>query len=339
VTGSARGRAAPTGSRTAGPPLVRVAALGRSFGDRVALDGVDLVLEHGQVHALLGPNGAGKSTLLRILSGLVDPTEGAVEVLGRDRQVLSRGRHVGEVNLVPSGDRTFYLRISGLENLVFFGRLHGLRYRAARARALECLADVGLQDVARMAVSTYSHGMQKRLSVARAMLTRPRLLLVDEATHDLDPHAATVVQDLVRGVAAQGTGVLWATQRLDEIRGFADRVTVLDHGTVRFAGTVAQMQAESLTRRFVLQVAGGTPLETAREVLSGWAVVEGVEGDPRHVVLWLREDHVLGDAISRLAGAGVAVLACREERSGLEAAFLAITSPGPQPAPTAEVDA
>src|SRR5439155_16951566 len=106
---------------------------------------------------------------------------------------------------------------SGLENLVFFGRLHGLRRRAALERAREVLEQVGLQDVATRVVYSYSHSMQKRLSVARSLLTDPEVLFVDEATHDLDPEGALRIRELVSDVAARGAAVVWATQRIEEI--------------------------------------------------------------------------------------------------------------------------
>jgi ABC-2 type transport system ATP-binding protein len=166
------------------PCAVEVRGLVRRFGEREALKGVDLTARTGEIHALLGPNGAGKTTLLRVLTGLVDPSEGSVRILGAD----GRGRAArGRVGLVPAGDRSFYLRISGTENLLFFARLHGMRKRAAVARAREVLEDVGLTEAAGRPVGGWSHGMQKRLSVARALLTSPPVLLVDEATHDLDP--------------------------------------------------------------------------------------------------------------------------------------------------------
>jgi ABC-2 type transport system ATP-binding protein len=203
-----------------------VRGLTRRFESTTALDGVDLTVEEGEIHALLGPNGAGKTTLLRMLSGLVAPTEGSVVVPSAEVTAGSRALH-GRVGLVPSGDLTLYLRISGLENLVFFARLQGLRKRAAVARAHEVLEAVGLGDTGRHRVGTYSHGMQKRLSIARALLTQPGVLLVDEATHDLDPEGAERVRSLVAERAAAGAAVVWATQRVDEIGGFADRVTLL----------------------------------------------------------------------------------------------------------------
>jgi ABC-2 type transport system ATP-binding protein len=203
------------------PPVIEVEGLHRSFGSVHALKGVDLEVAPGEVHALLGPNGAGKTTLMRILSGLVDPSDGSAYVLeqraGRSPELRAK------IGMVPPGDRTFYLRLSGVENLMFFARLHGLRRRAARERAVELLDAVGLGDAGGRPISTYSHGMQKRLSFARALLSEPRLLLVDEATHDLDPVAAQQVRDLTGACARDGAAVLWATQRIEELHGFARR--------------------------------------------------------------------------------------------------------------------
>jgi ABC-2 type transport system ATP-binding protein len=314
-------------------PVVDITNLTRRFGEKTALDGVSLQVLPGEIHALLGPNGAGKTTLLRTLIGLVQPTSGTVEVLGRGHRALGARRGRVGLSLIPSGDRTFYLRLSGLENLIFFARLYGLRLSEAKASAIRVLAEVDLSDVARQPVSTYSHGMQKRLSVARAMLTQPQLLLVDESTHDLDPQNARRVQALVANAAAAGTAVVWATQRLDEIRGFANRVTVLGAGQVRFQGTVPQLQASALSRRYVMRLRvpeAGDAVARARELLTGSLLVDGESGqDAEHVVLHLPEHVVLGDVVTTLTRGGVQVLACREERSDIEAAFLVLTEPDP----------
>jgi ABC-2 type transport system ATP-binding protein len=226
-------------------PAIDVRGLQRRFGTRRALSGIDLSVYPGQIHSLLGPNGAGKTTLLRTLAGLVEPTAGEVRVAGVD---VSKGprRLRGLVGLVPSSDRAAYQRISGFENLVFFARLHGMRKREASARARTVLADVGLADRADDPVNTWSHGMQQRLSVARALLTEPPVLLVDEATHDLDPAAAATVRELVAACAERGAAVLWATQRLDELHGFADGVTLMSGGVAAFDGTVEALAARAV---------------------------------------------------------------------------------------------
>jgi ABC-2 type transport system ATP-binding protein len=315
--------------------MLTVAAHGisRSFGAKRALDGVSLGVQTGEIHALIGPNGAGKTTLLRVLTGLVAPDEGDVSVLGVDPGASSRDlrRRIG---LIPSGDRSFYLRISGLENLVFFARLNGLRRRAALVQARRALEEVDLLDAARLSVNAYSHGMQKRLSIARALLTQPEVLLVDEATHDLDPEGARRVRELVGGVAARGAAVVWTTQRLDELRGFADAVTVLSRGCVRFSGTVPELMAHSLPRRYLLRLQNGSLAgESLQPVLS--RAVEGLgsvtaagQGESPDYLLVLAESAVLGDALASLTSAEVQVLSCREERSEIEEAFLSLTAEG-----------
>jgi ABC-2 type transport system ATP-binding protein len=299
---------------------IEVEGLHRSFGPVHALRGIDLEVALGEIHALLGPNGAGKTTLMRILSGLVDPTEGSASVLDRRAGRSSELRAL--IGMVPPGDRTFYLRLSGLENLIFFARLHGLRRRAARARAAELLAAVGLADAGERPISTYSHGMQKRLSFARALLVDPQLLLVDEATHDLDPVAAQQVRDLTVAAAERGAGVLWATQRIEELHGFARTVTVLDHGSVAFAGAVTALAAMGSGDRHILQLGPGS-LPPA-SVLEGIGTLEPA-ADPGHFLLALAPDATLGAAITALTGAGVEIVACRDERQPLERAFLAVT--------------
>jgi ABC-2 type transport system ATP-binding protein len=230
------------------------------------------------------------------------------------------------IGMVPPGDRTFYLRLSGLENLVFFARLHGLRRRAARARSLELLEAVGLGDAARRPISTYSHGMQKRLSFARALLSDPSLLLVDEATHDLDPVAAQQVRDLTAARAGRGTAVLWATQRIEELHGFAQRVTVLDRGRVAFAGSVAALMAMGGGDRHVLELGPATrvpPAALDAALGSRGRLQPGEDGS--HLLLVLAPGVALGAAVAALTEAGAEIVGCRDERPPIERGFLAVT--------------
>jgi ABC-type multidrug transport system ATPase subunit len=309
-------------------------ALSQRFGETVALDDFSLGLSPGEIHGLLGPNGAGKTTLLRIVAGLLRPTEGEVFIDGANAAERSRVAR-SALGFVPSGDRTFYLRLSGLENLAFIGALYGYTRREALGRARDVLGRVQLAEVASLKVGAYSHGMQKRLSFARALLTDPRLLLVDEATHDLDPRAARRIRTLTTEVAASGTAVIWATQRLDEIRGFVDGVTILAAGATRFQGSVAELLSRVPPRRYLLRVQnGGCPaaeiVAAAGEVLGDIGTLSGV-GDPEgeHFTLSLQRDGLIGAAIIALEKADLAVVACREERSQIEDAFLGLTKVAP----------
>ena len=316
-------------------PVLEAEGLVRRFGDRNALDGVSLRVEAGDVHALLGPNGAGKTTMMRTLMGLLSPSEGRVSVLGVPVGSAEFRAARGRIGLVPSGDRSFYLRISGLENLVFFARLQGFRRRDALARSHELLEHVGLADVAKApAVGLYSHGMQKRLSVARALLGDPAVLLVDEATHDLDPDGGRTVRELVADAARRGAAVLWATQRLDEIRGFAENVTLLQHGRVRFTGSVPRLLEHSVPRRYVLQLrnggSSGPEFEAAlQRALGPLATIAGAgRDDPDNFLLALADGSELGDALAALPRAHARVIACRQETSDVEDAFLSLTRGG-----------
>jgi ABC-2 type transport system ATP-binding protein len=306
----------------------------REFGGRYVLRDVTLEVAGGEIHALLGPNGAGKTTLLRIMTGLVEPSRGSIAIAGVVPR-LGRSDGPAPLGLVPASDRSFYLRISGLENLVFFARLHGFRRRAALTKACAALARVGLTDAAHRRAYEYSHGMLKRLAVARALLVEPLALLVDEATHDLDPEGAETVRDLTKGIAASGTAVIWTTQRIEEIRGFADRVSVLAAGEIRFAGTVDQLAARSPAPAYVVNVTnGGTSgeqlLRLVRDAVHHRAAVTPAEADGLFRLV-LPPGAVLGDVFSALTASDLAILGCREERPRVEDAFLRMTREVAQP--------
>src|SRR5919201_4082920 len=258
IVPGAEAEATPRARRRSNVPApIDVRGLSRRFGETTALDEVTLRVEAGSVHGLLGPNGAGKTTLLRCLVGLTRPDSGSARVLGLEPARTPRELR-RRVAVIPSGDRSFYLRISGLENLVFFARLHGLRRGDAMRRARQLLDEFGLLEAQHVRVGVYSHGMQKRLAVARALLTQPEVILVDEATHDLDPDGARRVREAIANAAGAGGAVVWTTQRVEEVRGFVSDLTLLDRGRARFAGTVAELLAQSSASRYVLRVRNGS---------------------------------------------------------------------------------
>ncbi len=321
-------RQEPRIEQVAPPAVVELRGVGCRFATATALEGVDLVAGRGEVHALLGPNGAGKTTLLRVVAGLQRPSAGLVRVAGRAPHLTDRAvRRM--VSVVSSGTRSFYLRISGLENLVFFARLHGFRRAAALERAWECLEAVDLTEAARKRVGLYSQGMHRRLALARALLGSPSVLVVDEATHDLDVEGAKRIRALIAGRAQAGVTVLWATQRLDEIRGFAHQVTVLHDGRVSFTGTVPVLVASATTQQFLIRVRPRLPsarplVEHLRGAIGRMGGVD-TTADAEHFLLRLHDEVVLGDALGALAREGLKVLSCREEQSLVEAALLRLT--------------
>jgi ABC-2 type transport system ATP-binding protein len=223
------------------------------------------------------------------------------------------------------------LRISGLENLIFFARLHGLKRKEAKQRAVEAIESVGLSEAARRAVGAYSHGMQKRLSVARTILLRPRILLVDEATHDLDPQAARRVRALVASAADDGAAVLWTTQRVEEIRNFADTVTLLQLGKVAFLGSVEQLLEQADLRRHLLHL--DAPGLTGDEIVKRTAAAIGDAGqiqrmrgkDGEEFELIVASGRDLGEVLATIHAIGIRVLDCHSARTDVEEAFIAFT--------------
>jgi ABC-2 type transport system ATP-binding protein len=323
--------AATGGEHTAAVDAVAVRGndLARRFGATSALAGVSIAVQAGEVHALLGPNGAGKTTLLRLVTGMLEPDAGSVNVLGLDpfRSPREVRRRIG---VVTSGTRSFYLRISGFENLLFFGRLQGLRRDVAASRALAALDAVDLSAAAHAPAATYSTGMQRRLAMARATLHEPEVLLIDEATHDLDPEASARVRELVSQAASRGVAVLWTTQRLEEIRGFADAVTLLDAGRVRFVGTVPQLLVFAQRRQYLITLDGTDGEQPPEQLLCSGAYVASLvaagDGSTPDFLLTLERDAVLSDAFVALSERGWRVTGCSDARASVEDAFLSLLS-------------
>jgi ABC-2 type transport system ATP-binding protein len=210
--------------------------------DVVALRDVDVNVTSGEVVGLVGPNGAGKTTLLKIISTLLQPTTGHVLVDGHDPRHDARSVR-DRIGLVLADDRALYWRLTGRENLEFFGVMHGLTNRDATVRAGVLLDQVGLASRDKL-VFGYSSGMRARLSLARALLTRPPLLLLDEPTRALDPVASAAVGEMLRASAADGVAVFLSSHRLDEIETACDRIVVVTDGAVRFDGAVSELSGD-----------------------------------------------------------------------------------------------
>jgi len=204
------------------------------------LDRVSFEVPPGQVTALLGPNGAGKTTLINIICDLVRADGGHVSVAGLP--VPQRGSEARrQIGLVTTNERSFFWRLTGRQNLVFFAAMQDFSRRQARQRARELLAQFGLEPHADRLFHTYSTGMRKRLTLARALMHDPAVLLMDEATNGLDAPATEELLAFIRDrVAASERAVLWATHRLEEVLTLCDRVIVLIAGRIRFHGPISE---------------------------------------------------------------------------------------------------
>jgi ABC-2 type transport system ATP-binding protein len=214
-------------------------------GERVpALRGLDLDVRSGELLALLGENGAGKTTLLKILTGLLLPDAGTVRVRGDDALARPRDarRHIG---MVLDQERSFYWRLTGTQNLAFFAALDDLPRAEARSRIAEVLAMVGLEKDGNRMFKDYSSGMRQKMAIARALLRRPAILIMDEPTRSLDPIAADRLRTYVRRemVERLGKTVVVATHNLREAETIADRIAVLHRGALRALDTPHALRA------------------------------------------------------------------------------------------------
>ena len=253
------------------PPL-EARGLRKRYGDTLALDGFDLTVTGGSVHALLGPNGAGKSTAVHAFATLTRIDEGEARVAGFD--VLTQQSQVrAAIGLVGQSVALDEI-LHGRENLVMFARLHGLGTGAAQARAAELLEWLGLLDAADRKVSTYSGGMRRRLDIAAGLITRPAVLFLDEPTTGLDPRGRADVWDAVRRVVALGTTVLLTTQYLDEADQLADRITVMASGRVIAEGSPAELKARLGGDRVLVGLPADVDAVAARTVVSQAAGTE-----------------------------------------------------------------
>ncbi|MEQ4723376.1 ATP-binding cassette domain-containing protein [Nonomuraea sp. B19D2] len=258
---------------------IEAEGLVKRYGDNAALDGVDLRTRTGTVLGVLGPNGAGKTTAVRILATLTAPDAGRALVGGYDvtRQAGKVRELIGLTGQYASVDE----KLTGTQNLLLMGRLLGLSRSAARARAAELLARFGLEEAAGRAAGGYSGGMRRRLDLAVSLVSRPRILFLDEPTTGLDPHARGGLWDVVRELTADGVTVLLTTQYLEEADQLADDLLVIDRGRVAAAGTPGELKALAGGHRLDVKPLRAADLEKAETIL-GTKAVDGVVSIPVH---------------------------------------------------------
>jgi ABC-2 type transport system ATP-binding protein len=240
---------------------VTASQLSKRYGEKLALDRVDLAIETGSVCALLGPNGAGKTTMVRVLATLTRPDGGTATVAGHDllAEPFAVKRAISLTGQFAAVDEV----LTGRENLELMARLRHLPRRAARARARRLLADFDLVEASDRRAGTYSGGMKRRLDLAISMIERPQLLFLDEPTTGLDPRSREQLWAAVRGLTADGVTILLTTQYLEEADQLADAIALLDHGRIVAQGTAAELKrrvgAATLDQAFLALTAPGQP--------------------------------------------------------------------------------
>ncbi len=250
------------------PAAIVTQGLTRAFGQLVAVDNVNLTVEAGQFFGFLGPNGAGKSTTIKILTGLLAPTSGSIQILGHDliAQPVEVKRQIG---VVPEGMALFG-RLTGPEYLNFVGRMYGLSRETAAERAAELLDFMQLASDPKKPVTDYSHGMQKKLALAAAVIHAPKILFLDEPFEGVDAIAAGTLKAMLQGMIARGATIFLTSHVLEIVERLCSHVAIINKGQLVAQGSLEELRSgvqaqvavdsgEKLTlEEIFLRVVGGT---------------------------------------------------------------------------------
>ncbi|MET0885500.1 MAG: ATP-binding cassette domain-containing protein [Mycetocola sp.] len=290
----------------------------KKYQDFAAVDDISFEVQPGEAFGLLGPNGAGKSTTMRMVGAVSTRTSGALNVLGLDPDRY--GPEIrAQLGVVPQSDN-LDMELRARENLIVYGRYFGLPSRQVAARADELMAFAQLEDKVKAKVDDLSGGMKRRLTIARALINDPRLLLLDEPTTGLDPQARHILWDRLFRLKEQGTTLLLTTHYMDEAEQLCDRLVVIDKGTIMAEGSPA-----SLIRRYssreVLEVRFGSDRNAAASArLEG--IGDRVEVLPDRILLYSDNGEA---ALVRITELGLRPITSLVRRSSLEDVFLRLT--------------
>ena len=314
---------------------VRARGITKVFGDVVALDHVDVSIAQGRIHGLVGPNGAGKTTLLGLLLGLAVADGGSLEIFGAP---------VGRAPAAPDGVSGFvdgpglYPTLTAKQNLA---ALVALRHRDAPSTGVEeALDQVGLTGVADAKVRGFSLGMRQRLGLAAALLTKPRLLVLDEPANGLDPAGKKHVHGVLNRLAADGVTVILSSHRMEDLEALCSEATILSHGRVVFTGPLHKLSDDDRVLDYRLRVSNAPDARAVATGTPGISVVEDSDAMARQDVAAIMvrgRVAAMDELVARIVRAGIALRELAPVVSPLEAAFLALTEqPAGRPAgPTA----
>jgi ABC-2 type transport system ATP-binding protein len=305
--------------------MIRTSGLVKRYGKVVALDGLDLAVPKGTVFGLLGPNGAGKTTAIRILTTLLEPDEGSVEVAGLD--VRKNPDKVRERIGLSGQNAAVDEHLSGYENLEMVGRLYHLGRKRSRARARELLDRFELSEAGDRPAKTYSGGMRRRLDLAAALVAEPEVLFLDEPTTGLDPRSRVQMWETIQELARGGSTVLLTTQYMEEADRLAEDIVVIDRGRKIAHGTSDELKTQIGGERIQVVVASSADVPAAQAILETLCLGD-CQFDEQTRTLTAAVDggvDALGQVLQRLGDRNVAVVDVGLRRPTLDDVFLSLT--------------
>jgi ABC-2 type transport system ATP-binding protein len=302
---------------------IEVQNLHKDFGEVYAVQGIDFEVQRGEIFSLLGPNGAGKSTTISMISGLLNPDQGEIRVVGHDveKSPLDTKAAIG---VVPQ-EIALYEDLSAHENLSFWGKMYGLRGAALKKRVDEILEVIGLTDRQKGRVAKYSGGMKRRLNIGIALLHTPEVVIMDEPTVGIDPQSRRNILDSVKELNQKGMTVLYTTHYMEEAQELSDHIAIMDHGKLIASGTHNELvKIVGELDRIELSIS----TESVR-VIDAWKTIAGVRqvtAENGHLTLLVDDSNlVLPEIFEKTAQVESRITSVEIQEPNLEAVFLHLT--------------
>lgn len=303
--------------------MLNVVDVRKRYGNKEVVKGVSFSVNEGEAFGLLGPNGAGKSTTISMIGGLVSADDGDVKVAGasvKKNPMITKKR----IGIVPQ-EIALYPTMTAKENLIFWGKMYGLKGKDAKLRAKNILAEVGLTERGHDKIETFSGGMKRRVNIGAALMHHPDVLIMDEPTVGIDPQSRNHILELVKKLNKEGMTVIYTSHYMEEVEFLCERIAIMDHGELIALGT-----KDDLCRR----LAGGTTIhfkvdhikQFFLEALNALAVVESLHEEKGAIeVLVTNSDVALSQIVQQATRFGVQLLSIDVKEPNLEALFLHLT--------------
>lgn len=302
--------------------MLQIENLSKKFNDLLAVDHISFHVNPGEIFGFLGPNGAGKTTTINCICGLLKPDTGSIRI--DNEEITSSGTKIRKKLGVVPQEVALYEELNAIENMHFWGGLYGMKGKQLKER-IDTLIDLaGLKDRAKDRVKTYSSGMKRRLNMAAGLIHQPKLLLLDEPTVGIDPQARHQMLETVRGIARDGTTILYTTHYLDEAEALCDRLAIIDHGRILASGTQEEIK-QIVGENRLLKVTGSFQKELAEKLPSQIKDLSLLSIQENEVVYSLPVQYTTGEFLEKCMSSGFEIDHLAIKEPSLDSVFIKLT--------------
>lgn len=306
--------------------LLEIRGLHKSFKETEAVSGIDFYLNEGEILGLLGPNGAGKSTTISMVSSLMKPTKGEIDLKGES--ILKNPKPLRKILGVVPQDIALYPDLTGYENLKFFGRVYGLKGEELENRIFEILDLVELKDRAKEKVENYSGGMKRRMNIGAALLHKPKILIMDEPTVGIDPQSRHHILETVKKLAKEGMTIIYTSHYMEEVEFVCDRIYIMDAGKIIASGTKDELK-KIIATELTIEIKVDLVSDELTSKLIHHPKVKGVSTEDQTYHLVLESNgSLLGEIFHLAEEQEVSILSVNVKTPSLEDVFLHLTGKG-----------